>query len=198
MKLFNKKAGNRVININGTNVKFINCIATVDDAFGEEALKLGLPDLYEDGKQPLFETPKEIQMKSDFQDKEDWYQKEIVRLTTARDSYKRRVEELEVEVRNWKAEYEKERELRIKEVEGSAAESAAGTAPAEEASETVVEENSAPTKTEEVDEEALKRELMAMRKEELLQFTEEAGIDKATLEGKTKVEIIQAIISPDK
>lgn len=198
MKLFNKKAGNRVININGTNVKFTNCIATVDDAFGEEALKLGLPDLYEDGKQPLFETPKEIQMKTDFQDKEDWYQKEIVRLTTARDSYKRRVEELEVEVRNWKAEYEKERELRIKEVEGSAAESAAGTAPAEEASETVVEENSAPTKTEEVDEEALKRELMAMRKEELLQFAEEAGIDKATLEGKTKVEIIQAIISPEK
>lgn len=198
MKLFSKKAGNKTININGVNVKFINCIAQVDDDFGAEVLKLGLPDMYEDGKQPLFETPREIQMKTDFQDKEDWYQKEIVRLTTARDSYKRRVEELEVEVCNWKAEYEKERELRIKEVEGSAAESAAGTAPAEEASETVVEENSAPTKTEEVDEEALKRELMAMRKEELLQFAEEAGIDKATLEGKTKVEIIQAIISPEK
>lgn len=198
MKLFSKKAGNKTININGVNVRFTNCIATVDDAFGEEALKLGLPDLYEDGKQPLFETPKEIQMKSDFQDKEDWYQKEIVRLTTARDSYKRRIEELEVEVRNWKAEYEKERELRIKEVEGSAAESASDTTAAEEALETAVEENPAPTKTEEVDEEALKRELMAMRKEELLQFAEEAGIDKAILEGKTKVEIIQAIISPEK
>lgn len=198
MKLFSKKAGNKTININGVNVRFTNCIATVDDAFGEEALKLGLPDLYEDGKQPLFETPKEIQMKSDFQDKEDWYQKEIVRLTTARDSYKRRIEELEVEVRNWKAEYEKERELRIKEVEGSAVESASDTTAAEEALETAAEENLAPTKTEEVDEEALKRELMAMRKEELLQFAEEAGIDKAILEGKTKVEIIQAIISPEK
>ena len=198
MKLFSKKAGNKTININGVNVKFTNCIAQVDDDFGAEVLKLGLPDMYEDGKQPLFETPKEIQMKTDFQDKEDWYQKEIVRLTTARDSYKRRIEELEVEVRNWKAEYEKERELRIKEVEGSAVESATGAAAAEEAPETAAEENPAPAKTEEVDEEALKRELMAMRKEELLQFAEEAGIDKVTLEGKTKVEIIQAIISPEK
>lgn len=182
MKLFSKKAGNKTININGVNVKFTNCIAQVDDDFGAEVLKLGLPDMYEDGKQPLFETPKEIQMKTDFQDKEDWYQKEITRITISRDSYKRRVEELEVEVRNWKAEYEKERALRMKDVEASAA--AAPEAP-------VVDE-------EVVDEESLRKELGGMKKEELLQFAVESGLDRAVLENLTKAEIIEAIINPEK
>lgn len=188
MKLFSKKAGNKTININGVNVKFTNCIAQVDDDFGAEVLKLGLPDMYEDGKQPLFETPKEIQMKTDFQDKEDWYQKEITRITISRDSYKRRVEELEVEVRNWKAEYEKERALRMKDVEASAAVTL--EAPVSEAP--VVDEE------EVVDEESLRKELGGMKKEELLQFAVESGLDRAVLENLTKAEIIEAIINPEK
>lgn len=91
MKLFNRKAGNKTINYNGKNVKFVNCVAEVEDDFGKEVLKLGIPDLYEHGKQPVFETPKEVQMKSDFKDREEWYKKEIARLTNVNTANKRRL-----------------------------------------------------------------------------------------------------------
>ena len=42
MKLFNRKAGNKTINYNGKNVKFVNCVAEVEDDFGKEVLKLGI------------------------------------------------------------------------------------------------------------------------------------------------------------
>ena len=105
MKLFNRKAGNKTINYNGKNVKFVNCVAEVEDDFGKEVLKLGIPDLYEHGKQPVFETPKEVQMKSDFKDREEWYKKEIARLTNVNTANKKKIEELEQEVENWKNEY---------------------------------------------------------------------------------------------
>ena len=105
MKLFNRKAGNKTINYNGKNVKFVNCVADVEDDFGKEVLKLGIPDLYEHGKQPVFETPKEVQMKSDFKDREEWYKKEIARLTNVNTANKKKIEELEQEVENWKNEY---------------------------------------------------------------------------------------------
>mgnify|MGYP001226728579 CR=1 FL=1 len=95
MKLFNRKAGNKTINYNGKNVKFVNCVAEVEDDFGKEVLKLGIPDLYEHGKQPVFETPKEVQMKSDFKDREEWYKKEIARLTNVNTANKKKIEELE-------------------------------------------------------------------------------------------------------
>ena len=105
MKLFDRKAGNKTINYNGKNVKFVNCVAEVEDNFGKEVLKLGIPDLYEHGKQPVFETPKEVQMKSDFKDREEWYKKEIARLTNINTANKKKIEELEQEVENWKNEY---------------------------------------------------------------------------------------------
>ena len=136
MKLFNRKAGNKTINYNGKNVKFVNCVAEVEDDFGKEVLKLGIPDLYEHGKQPVFETPKEVQMKSDFKDREEWYKKEIARLTNVNTANKKKIEELEQEVENWKNEYNREHEARIQLAAGTVSPAETVTPPAPE---TVVE-----------------------------------------------------------
>lgn len=208
MKLFNRKAGNKVININGTNVKFVNCVAEVEDEFGKEALKLGLPNLYEHGKQPVFETPKEVQMKSDFNDREEWYKKEIARLTNINTSQKKKIEELEQEVVNWKGEYEKEHEARLKLAEGiiPAAETVTPPAPenfVEDPAETTGDENPAEgdggeTLTPEQEEEALREELSGMKKDELIAFGTESGFDMAAISEKTKAEIIEFLVASSK
>jgi hypothetical protein len=208
MKLFNRKAGNKVININGTNVKFVNCVAEVEDEFGKEALKLGLPNLYEHGKQPVFETPKEVQMKSDFNDREEWYKKELARLTNINTSQKKKIEELEQEVVNWKGEYEKEHKARLKLAEGiiPAAETVTPPAPenlAAEAAATTGDENPAEgdggeTLTPEQEEEALRKELSGMKKDELIAFGTESGFDMAAIAEKTKAEIIEFLVASSK
>ena len=208
MKLFNRKAGSKVININGTNVKFVNCVAEVDDEFGKEALKLGLPNLYEHGKQPVFETPKEVQMKSDFNDREEWYKKELARLTNINTSQKKKIEELEQEVVNWKGEYEKEHEARLKLAEGiiPAAETVTPPAPenpAAEAAATTGGENPAEgdggeTLTPEQEEEALRKELSEMKKDELIAFGTESGFDMDAIAEKTKAEIIEFLVASSK
>ena len=78
-------------------------MATVDDAFGAEILKLGFPDLYEKGKEPAYQTPKEVALKSDFKDREAFYQKELARLTNVSEARAKKVKELEAEVKAWKA-----------------------------------------------------------------------------------------------
>lgn len=208
MKLFNRKAGNKVININGTNVKFVNCVAEVEDEFGKEALKLGLPNLYEHGKQPVFETPKEVQMKSDFNDREEWYKKEIARLTNINTSQKKKIEELEQEVVNWKGEYEKEHEARLKLAGGiiPAAETVTPPAPenfVEDPAETTGDENpaegdSGETLTPEQEEEALREELSGMKKDELIAFGTESGFDMVAISEKTKAEIIEFLVASSK
>lgn len=208
MKLFNRKAGNKVININGTNVKFVNCVAEVEDEFGKEALKLGLPNLYEHGKQPVFETPKEVQMKSDFNDREEWYKKELARLTNINTSQKKKIEELEQEVVNWKGEYEKEHEARLKLAEGiiPAPETVTPPAPENPAADTAAttgDENPAEgdggeTLTPEQEEDALRKELSGMKKDELIAFGTESGFDMATIAEKTKAEIIEFLVNASK
>lgn len=208
MKLFNRKAGNKVININGTNVKFVNCVAEVEDEFGKEALKLGLPNLYEHGKQPVFETPKEVQMKSDFNDREEWYKKELARLTNINTSQKKKIEELEQEVVNWKGEYEKEHEARLKLAEGiiPAPETVTPPAPENPAADTAAttgDENSAEgdggeTLTPEQEEEVLRKELSGMKKDELIAFGTESGFDMAAISEKTKAEIIEFLVASSK
>lgn len=208
MKLFNRKAGNKVININGTNVKFVNCVAEVEDEFGKEALKLGLPNLYEHGKQPVFETPKEVQMKSDFNDREEWYKKEIARLTNINTSQKKKIEELEQEVVNWKGEYEKEHEARLKLAEGIIPAPETVTPPApenpvEDPAATTGDENPAEgdggeTLTPEQEEETLRKELSGMKKDELIAFGTESGFDMAAIAEKTKAEIIKFLVASSK
>lgn len=213
MKLFNRKAGNKVININGTNVKFVNCVAEVEDEFGKEALKLGLPNLYEHGKQPVFETPKEVQMKSDFNDREEWYKKEIARLTNINTSKKKKIEELEQEIVNWKGEYEKEHEARLKLAEGIVSAPETVTPPAPEAivenpTEGTGEETQGDadpevtggegTPTPEEEEATLRKELGVMKKDELIAFGQEGGIDMTAVAEKTKAEIIEFLVNASK
>lgn len=208
MKLFNRKAGNKTINYNGKNVKFVNCVAEVEDDFGKEVLKLGIPDLYEHGKQPVFETPKEVQMKSDFKDREEWYKKELARLTNINTSQKKKIEELEQEVVNWKGEYEKEHEARLKLAEGivSAPETVTPPAPENPAADTAAttgDENPAEgdggeTLTPEQEEEALRKELSGMKKDELIAFGTESGFDMAAIAEKTKAEIIEFLVASSK
>ena len=213
MKLFNRKAGNKVININGTNVKFVNCVAEVEDEFGKEALKLGLPNLYEHGKQPVFETPKEVQMKSDFKDREEWYKKEIARLTNVNTANKKKIEELEQEVENWKNEYNREHEARIQLAAGTVPPAETVTPPAPEAivenpTEGTGEETQGDadpevtggegTPTPEEEEAALRKELGVMKKDELIAFGQEGGIDMTAVAEKTKAEIIEFLVNASK
>lgn len=208
MKLFNRKAGNKTINYNGKNVKFVNCVADVEDDFGKEVLKLGIPDLYEHGKQPVFETPKEVQMKSDFKDREEWYKKEIARLTNVNTANKKKIEELEQEVENWKNEYNREHEARIQLAAGTVppAETVTPPAPenlAAEAAATTGDENPAEgdggeTLTPEQEEEALRKELSGMKKDELIAFGTESGFDMAAIAEKTKAEIIEFLVASSK
>lgn len=208
MKLFNRKAGNKTINYNGKNVKFVNCVAEVEDDFGKEVLKLGIPDLYEHGKQPVFETPKEVQMKSDFKDREEWYKKEIARLTNVNTANKKKIEELEQEVVNWKGEYEKEHEARLKLAEGIIPAPETVTPPApenpvEDPAATTGDENPAEgdggeTLTPEQEEETLRKELSGMKKDELIAFGTESGFDMAAIAEKTKAEIIEFLVASSK
>lgn len=197
MELFSREAGNKTINFNGTNVKFVNCVATVDDDFGAEILKLGFPNLYEKGKEPAYQTPKEVQLKSDFKDREAFYQKELARLTNVSEARAQKCKELEAEVRVWKEEYEKEHALRLKEAEARSLQpdEAPVTPVAESPAENPGEEAPAPTETvDETDE--LRKELKTFKtKAELVKFGEDSGFDMSSVKDAKMADIIEFIIA---
>lgn len=206
MKLFDKKIGNQTVNFNGRKVTFVNSVAEVDDSFGAEILKMGFADLYELGKQPVYETPKEIQMKTDFSEKEEWYKGECSRLRNIADSRKKQVEDLESEVKLWKEEYEKEKAARLALVENlsrateSTPEVPDETEPEqpkneEQSGEEEVVDEAAP---EETSDEALREELASLKKDELLAFAKDNGLEIDGLEKKTKADIIEFIVESTK
>lgn len=212
MKLFDKKIGNQIVNFNGKKVAFVNSVAEVDDAFGAEILKMGFPDIYEFGKQPVYETPKEIQMKTDFSEKEEWYKGECSRLRNIADSRKKQVEDLEAEVKLWKEEYEKEKAARLAFVENLSKEDKSTSEAFEEVGSThetsdEVElnqsENDEQGSEEEVkgenvsgetSDEALREELASLKKDELLAFAKDNGLEVDGLDKRTKAEIIEYIV----
>ena len=197
MKLFSRIAGTRIININGEKVKFVNCIAEVDDKFGAEVLKLGLPGLYEHGKQPAYETPKEVSMKSDFADKEAWYQKELGRLKNINDAKETKIKELTAEITNWKNEYQKEHDLRIALASGGVSQPSTEPVTDPEPAASAETTNEAPESP--ADEEAtLRAELKKMTKAELVKFGVDSGFDMSPVEGKTNAEIIEYLVNSSK
>lgn len=206
MKLFDKKIGNQTVNFNGRKVTFVNSVAEVDDSFGAEILKMGFADLYELGKQPVYETPKEIQMKTDFSEKEEWYKGECARLRNIADSRKKQVEDLESEVKLWKEEYEKEKAARLALVENlsrateSAPEVPDETEPEqpkneEQGGEEEVVDEAASGET---SDEALREELASLKKDELLAFAKDNGLEIDGLEKRTKADIIEFIVESTK
>lgn len=212
MKLFDKKIGNQIVNFNGKKVAFVNSVAEVDDAFGAEILKMGFPDIYEFGKQPVYETPKEIQMKTDFSEKEEWYKGECSRLRNIADSRKKQVEDLEAEVKLWKGEYEKEKAARLALVENLSKEDKSTSETLEEAESTHETSEEVELKQSENDEqgseeevkgenvsgetsdEALREELASLKKDELLAFAKDNGLEVDGLDKRTKAEIIEYIV----
>jgi hypothetical protein len=206
MKLFDKKIGNQTVNFNGRKVTFVNSVAEVDDAFGAEILKMGFADLYELGKQPVYETPKEIQMKTDFSEKEEWYKGECSRLRNIADSRKKQVEDLESEVKLWKEEYEKEKAARLALVENLSR----ATEPAPEVPEETEpeqpkndeqggeEEVADEAASEETSDEALREELASLKKDELFAFAKDNGLEIDGLEKRTKADIIEFIVESTK
>lgn len=206
MKLFDKKIGNQTVNFNGRKVTFVNSVAEVDDAFGAEILKMGFPDLYEFGKQPIYETPKEIQMKTDFSEKEEWYKGECSRLRNIADSRKKQVEALEAEVKLWKEEYEKEKSARLALVENLLKDSEVMpdkpevTEPEqpkndEQEGETSMMGNTLPCDTSDDD---LRDELSPLKKDELIAFAEGNGLVIEEPSKMTKAEIIEYIVESTK
>lgn len=195
MKLINSKIGSQKINVNGKIISFVNGVAEVEDAFGAEILELGFPDMYELGKQPVYETPKELQMKTDFAEKEQWYMGECARLKNIAKSRKERIDELEAEIATWKAEYQKEHDARIALVESlsgsgqiqvEAAQEQAPAAPENEEAES--EQGEAPT------EEEIREELKDMKKDDLIKVAVESGLDEAEMKELKKAEIIDKIV----
>lgn len=203
MILYNRKAVNQTVMLNGQPVKFVACKAVVADDFGQEVLKLGIPDIYEDGKQPAFETPKEVRMKSEFKDREDFYLREIQKYKNMVESYKVQLKTAQADASLWKAEYEKEHNLRIQLIEdGKAVVEAAAEAqakePANDPKPTENEVHEAPSGSEaavESEVEDLRKDLSAMKKDELIAFGQESGLDMSSVEGLTKKEIVEYILS---
>lgn len=194
MKIYNKQIHNATINVCGQIVRFVNCVAEVSDELGEEILSLGIPDFYENGKQPAYETPKEIEMKADFSEKEAFYQNEIVRFKNQAEAYKQKSKELEVELKNWKELYE---ELQNKNMElvkalnmyGEAVHDPTPLSP-------VIEAKSAenPEEKPASSEEDLRSELEDMTKADILKTAAESGVDIAPVKDAKKSEIIDYFI----
>ena len=203
MILYNRKAVNQTVMLNGQPVKFVACKAVVADDFGQEVLKLGIPDIYEDGKQPAFETPKEVRMKSEFKDREDFYLREIQKYKNMVESYKVQLKTAQADASLWKAEYEKEHNLRIQLIEDgkAVAEAAAEVQAKESANDPKPTENEAheaaseAQATVESEVEDLRKELSSMKKDELIAFGQESGLDMSSVEGLTKKEIVEYILS---
>lgn len=198
MKLFDRKIGNQAVNFNGRKVVFVNSVAEVDDAFGEEILKMGFADLYELGKQPVYETPKEVQMKTDFSEKEEWYKGECARLRNIADSRKKQVEDLEAEVRLWKDEYEKERQARLALVENLSKDTESIPEKLDENESERLENDEQSGEVESVSEETLREELASLKKDELLAFARDNGLEVDGFEKRTKAEIIEYIVESTK
>ena len=196
MILYNRKAVNQTVMLNGQPVKFVACKAEVSDEFGIEVLKLGIPDIYEDGKQPAFETPREVRIKSEFQDKELFYQREIAKYKNMVESYKSQLKTAQADAALWRAEYEKEHNLRIQLIEDAqnvsevAAEAAASSVPSAPDTAESEGENGIGQEVE-----ALRKELSSLKKEELIAFGKDSGLDMSPVEGLTKKEIVDYILS---
>lgn len=196
MKLFMKNVGNATINISGVNVEFIGGIAEVEDDFGKEALNLGIPDLFEDGKQPTYEpTSREVKMQAGFEQQSEFMQEEIIRLKNIIQSQKEKILELEVEIGNWKFEYQKEHTLRKQLLENGIAQSDTNTE-----TDNVADGTEAPTSEKGGDNEddELRKELKSMKKSELISFGIESGLDMSEHEDKSKGEIIEFLINANK
>lgn len=193
MKLYSRKTGTKVVNINGQKVQFVNGVAEVEDDFGAEVLKLGLPEMYEYGKQPAFVTPKEVQMKSDFKDREDWYKRELERITNVKEAREAEVKKLKTEVEMWKQEYQKEHDLRVALASGTAPEAKAEAIPSVQEEKSLENPKEETTATQEDSD--LKAELEKMKKDELIKFGEESGFDMSEIKNQTKAEIVEFLLN---
>lgn len=196
MKLYSRKTGTKVVNINGQKVQFVNGVAEVEDDFGAEVLKLGLPEMYEYGKQPAFVTPKEVQMKSDFKDREDWYKRELERITNVKEAREAEVKKLKTEVEMWKQEYQKEHDLRVALASGTAPEAKAEAIPSVQEEKSLENPKEETTATQEDSD--LKAELENMKKDELIKFGEESGFDMSEIKNQTKAEIVEFLLNSSK
>lgn len=199
MILYNRKAINQSVNINGKVVKFVGCKAEVDDDFGAEILKMGIPDIYEFGKQPEIFSAREVKMKSEFSEREDWYRKEIEKYKNIVQTYKQKLEAVQADVTAWKNEFEKEHNLRMSLLEATqnlsstdaSDDSSTGSKEAENAESTTSKENA----VNESEIEALRTELSAMKKDDLIKFGEDSGLDMSSVSNLTKKEIVDFILS---
>lgn len=196
MKLYLRKTGTKVVNINGQKVQFVNGVAEVEDDFGAEVLKLGLPEMYEYGKQPAFVTPKEVQMKSDFKDREDWYKRELERITNVKEAREAEVKKLKTEVEMWKQEYQKEHDLRVALASGTAPEAKAEAIPSVQEEKSLENPKEETTATQEDSD--LRIELEKMKKDELIKFGEESGFDMSEIKNQTKAEIVEFLLNSSK
>lgn len=196
MKLYSRKTGTKVVNINGQKVQFVNGVAEVEDDFGAEVLKLGLPEMYEYGKQPAFVTPKEVQMKSDFKDREDWYKRELERITNVKEAREAEVKKLKTEVEMWKQEYQKEHDLRVALASGTALEAKAEAIPSVQEEKSLENPKEETTATQEDSD--LRIELEKMKKDELIKFGEESGFDMSEIKNQTKAEIVEFLLNSSK
>lgn len=185
MKLFYSKIGSQVVNINGKRVKFENCIAEVEEDFGKEVLQLGLPGMYEDGKQPVFQTSREVQLQASAADREEFLKKECGRLTNIKTALEKQLKEARAEIEVWKNEYQKEHDMRVKQIGSDGTATNAQPKPEE------------PQK-ELTEEEKLRAELELMTKEQIKTFATEAAIDMASVLNGTKKEMINFIIEQTK
>ena len=114
--------------------------------------------------------------------------KELGRLTNIKAALEQQLKEAQAEIEVWKSEYQKEHDLRIKEVgsKGAPQEPVTAPAPTEEAQAELTEE------------EKLRAELDLMTKAQILEFAKEAEIDMTPIANGKKPEMINFIMEQSK
>ena len=121
-------------------------------------------------------------------DREEFLNKELGRLTNIKAALEQQLKEAQAEIEVWKSEYQKEHDLRIKEVgsKGAPQEPVTAPAPTEEAQAELTEE------------EKLRAELELMTKAQILEFAKEAEIDMTPIANGKKPEMINFIMEQSK
>ena len=135
-------------------------------------------------------------MKSDFKDREDWYKRELERITNVKEAREAEVKKLKTEVEMWKQEYQKEHDLRVALASGTAPEAKAEAIPSVQEEKSLENPKEETTATQEDSD--LKAELEKMKKDELIKFGEESGFDMSEIKNQTKAEIVEFLLNSSK
>lgn len=181
MKVKSRIYSNQILKFNVGIIKFQNGNAEISEELWKEICDRNFPGIFKEGDEPEYKTRLEEKLRGEIQEGNKEFEAEINRLKGIIETQKQTIAQKDKEIENWKAVVE---ELKSNSNAGASKE------------DDVVKENPST----EVDDELLK-DLKSMKKDELIEVakSEDGGsYSDEDLNGKTKEDIINMILSKDK